>query len=50
MKMNRIPDMPSFKLTKEQTHRKKKLMENEVKQIKLKDNEGIVKLINSFDF
>ncbi len=49
MKINRIPEMPSFKLTGEQAHRKKKLLENEVKQIKLKDTGGIVKLINSFD-
>ena len=48
MEINIIPKMPSFNLSNEQVLKKKELLKNEVKQIKLVDTKGIVDLINAF--
>jgi len=47
MERNKIPDMPKVKLSKEQISRKKKLLYEEIKQIKLEDT-NITKLLDSF--
>ena len=48
MKLNIIPEMPTFNLSNEQVLKKKELLKNEVKQIKLIDTKGSVDLINAF--
>lgn len=48
MKSSKIPDIQKIKLTEGQKARRKEILKDEVKQIKLNSNKDIAKLIDSF--